>query len=380
MPFRHYGLLHFTLKRNLSEVYFTIFLKTFAMSLIGLFIPIYLLKEIGISFPDLLIFLIFANVFVLIGYFFGTFIGSHIGIRRLISLSVPFFILHYILLYLLPTMNIPLNLIAIVLGLGRGIFWFAYNIDFAKFSDKKHRGEEVKVWFVLASLLGTIGPFIGGLLLTYFNFYVLFSLVIFIYILSALPLLKSKDVFVRYTLHFRDIFRKENYENAPRYTVQAVRQVVSGIFWPIFVFLLLTEYFSTGIVFAAAAAVSSFAVWFIGNQVDRINRKIFADFTSMIDGIVSFTKIFVSSFPQILSVAVLGGVTHSSSEIAHNALAFDQANKSKIIGFFLFREIILSISRLSFLAIILLAGLDIMSSLKLGFILLGAVGFLQWLF
>ena len=379
MLFRHYRLLHFTLKRNLSEVYSTIFLRTFAASLVGLFVPIYLLHEINISFSDLMIYLMVVFTFLLLGYIIGALIGPYIGIRKLVALSVPFFISHYLLLYALSSFNIPILLIAILFGIGDGIFWFAYNIDFSKFSDKKHRGEEVKVWFVLASLIGIIGPFIGGFLLNYFNAPLLFAIVVILFTLSAIPLLKSKDVFVRYKISIKEVFSKENFENSHRYAVQGIRHVASGIFWPIFVFFLVKQYFFTGIIFSVAAIVSSIAIWFIGNEIDKLNRKVFSDFTSMIDGITSFTRIFISSFAQILTIAVLGGVTYGVSEIAGSTLAYDQANKTKIIGFIIYREVIFTLSRVIFLGIFLLSNLDYISSIKLSFILLGTAGFLQWL-
>jgi len=379
MPFRHYRLLHFTLKRNLSEVYLTIFLKTFALSLVGLFVPIYLLREVGISFPEFIIYLIIAFIFVLIGYLVGAVIGSYIGIRKLIAVSVPFYIVFYFLLYNLQNFSIPINFLAIIIGLGDGIFWLAYNIDFAKFSDKKHRGEEVKFWFVFASLLGILGPFIGGFILSYLNFDILFLLVIVLISLSAVPLLNSKDVVIKYRFSLKDIFRKENFDNAHRFTVQGIRLLVNGIFWPIFVFYIIPKYYITGIVFASAAFFSSIAVWFIGNEVDKLNRNLFSDFSSMINGIVSFIKVFVNSLPQVLGVSVLDGVSYSASEISNNALAYDQANKTNMVGFFIFREIILFLSRITILLILLISNLDLISSLKLGFILMGAVGFLQWL-
>ncbi|MFH1592025.1 MAG: MFS transporter [Candidatus Woesearchaeota archaeon] len=380
MPFRHYRLLHFTLKRNLSEIYHTILLKTFAISLIGIFIPIYLLKEIGLTFPQLLLFLIVVYLSVPIGYLVGAIFGLKTGINRLVALSVPFYIIFYLLLETFNNLNISIYILALIFGIGDGIFWFAYHIDFAKFSDKKHRGEEVKLWFVLASILGMLGPLIGGFLLGFFPFYVLFSLVIILFILSALPLLKAKNVVVKYNLSIKETFNKKNYENSHRYSVQALRHVSNGILWPIFVFFLVSGYFSLGLVFSGAYLVSSFVVWFIGNQVDKINRKLFSDFSSMIDGLVSFAKLFVSSFSQIMSVAILGGVSHSANEISQNALCYDQANKTKIVSFLFYRELIFSISRITFLLVLFIAALDVIPTLKLAFILVGAASVLQWLF
>ena len=375
-----FRLLHFTLNKKLSEVYLTILLKTFAVSLIGLFIPIYLLQEVGLPFSQVLIYYISVFFFLLPGYIIGSLIGTKISINKLIMLSVPFNVASYILLYNIINYNIPLLLIAAIYGIGEGIFWFAYNIDFSKYSDKKHRGEEVKFWFVLASFIGIISPFLGGFLLSALNFHTVFVLVVLLLILSAIPLFKIEDKKPRYKIHFKDVFLKENFKNSHRCVIQGFRHLSYSIFWPIFVFYILREYLSMGLIFSSAAVFSSIAIWFIGNQVDKFNRIIFTDFSTIIDGFVSFAKAFITTFSQVFAMSILGGITFSSSEISMNTVTFDQANKTKPVGFFIYREMLLSASRILLLLIVLFSGLDLISSLKLSFILIGAASFLQRFF
>ena len=268
----------------------------------------------------------------------------------------------------------------IIFGLGEAFFWVGYNFDFTKFSDTKNRMQEVKVWFVLVSAIGIAGPLIGGFLLSYLSFYIVFVVVILLFILSIFPLLHLKKWNIGYKVKVKNIFRRENFDNSPRYFLQGLRHLVGGIFWPIFIFYFVKEYFSLGAIIAGATLFSSFAIWVIGDHVNRFNRKLLTDFGGMVHGVISFIKVFISSFGQLFFVAVASHITYGVTEIAVNSLSYDQANKTKSMEFFIFREFMLSIGRVSLLVIILFSGLSLISSLKLGFIILGATSLLQRFF
>lgn len=373
-----FRLLHFTLKRNLGDIYANLFLKTFALSLIGLFVPIYLIKEIGVSFHDVLIYLIFLFLFVFVGYFLGGLLATRIGIKKVIMLSIPFHLGYYLLLYGLQNYNISLVLIGVTFGLADGFFWFAYNTYFAKFSDRRHRGEEVDVYYVLASVIGIFGPFVGGALLTFFNSYIVFVIVLLLLVFSIFPLLNIQDKKYGNKFSIRKVFHKDNFAHAPMFFVQGTRSLVTGVFWPLFIFYILKEYFSLGLVFSVASIFSSIVIWLVGRRIDKISKKTFANFSSMIHGIISFFKIFVSNITQVYVVATLSHVTHGTTEVSVNALTFDRANKSRHVEeYFIARELMLALGRITVIVILLYTGLDMIENLKLSFLLLGGVSLIQ---
>lgn len=373
----HNRLLHFTLKKELGEIYISIFLRSFAISLIGVFIPIYLLKEVGVSFNQLLIYYIITFITLAFAYPISAKLCSKFGVKHIILLSVPFYIIFYFLLYNLLNYEISIYLLGFVLGLGDGLFWYAYSADFAKCSDKKHRTEEVRFWFIVASLIGIVAPFIGGYLLSLSNFYILFGLVIILFIFSIVPLLMSKDIVLGHDFTISDIIKKENFENFFLYYLQGVRGVIVGIFWPLFIFFILEEYFSLGLIISGAALVSSISVWFVANYIDKINKVKFSEVGTLIDGIITFFRSFVRDFLQITAVTILGGITSYVVDISMSALGFDQANKTDVGGFLIFREMVFTLGRLSLLLAILLIGLDSIASLKLGFFILAGLSIVQ---
>ena len=376
----HIRLLHFTLKKSLSEIYAFVFIRTFALSMISIFIPMYLLKEVGLPFSSVLIYFISVYLFLILGYLIGYFISLKIGVGRVIMYSIPFYIFSYFFLYEILSHNISLVLIGATMGIAHGIYWFGYSTNFATFSDRKHRGEEVKLWYILAALVGIIGPLLGGILLDNLGFYIVFVLAILLLIVSVFPLLGLDERKLVHRLSFHDIFQKVNLENAPRYFVEGMRQTSESIFWPVFIFYFIPGYTSLGFVIAGSTLFSSFAIWFIGDKVDVVSRKLFTDFSSIIYGLVSVAKIFVKTFSQIFTIGILSHVSFGSAEIAAHALSFDECHNKKMLGFFMMREIIISLSGIFLLAVVLFSGLELIEGLKLSFILLGAASLLQKLF
>lgn len=380
MHLRPIHLLHFTLKRNLSEIYWTIFLRVLAISLIGIFVPIYFLEVMGVSFSQLLIYQAIVYLFVIVGYFITAFLGSKMGFPRIIMISFPLHIIFYLLLYNFETFPISIYFIGALLGFQGGLFWLSYHVDFAKFSDRKHRGEEVKFLYVIASLIGIIGPLVGGFLLHYYGFSLVFFIVIVSFLLGTFPLIRLGKIKDHYDFSLKEVFRKEHFANSPMYMVQGIRLLASDFFWPILVFYLLRDYLSLGLVFSGAAIFSSFIVWFVGNEIDKVNRKTFARFSSLIDGFVLLIKSVVSSFFQVLGIAALGGVTHAATEISFNAVAYDQPHKKHLVGFFVLREMIFTVSRIALLSIIFFAGLGILNGVRLAFILVGVAALIEGIF
>ncbi len=373
-----FRILHFSLKKNLKDVYANLFLKTFALSLIGLFVPLYLLYEIGLSFNDVLIFYLAFFTLLAIGYPLGAYFVPKIGLKKIIMLSVPFHLSYYLLLYLLKIRPIPIILIAGVQGLAEGLFWFAYNTNFSRFSDKKHRGEEVDIFYVLATVIGVFGPFVGGALLSFMGFHVVFLVVIALLLLSVLPLTRVEERGYKKRVYYTDVFHKRNYSLSSRIFLQGVRHTVTGIFWPIFVFSIINEYFSLGAVFSVASLFSSLVIWRLGSKIDSVNKYLLNDFSSIVHGIVSFVKIFIENIVHAFGVAIVSMISYGSSEISLDAMTFDKANKTKNVqAFFIYRECILFLGRLFVILILFFSGLDMISNLKLSFGILGGVSLIE---
>ena len=108
--------------KGLQAIYTMHSIQGFALSLVGIFIPIYLLT-LGYSVSQAIIFFIIYYIAGLIAAFTAVHIAKYIGLQQTLIFRFPFTFAFLILLYLLESINIPLSLIAFLGGFQNTLYW-----------------------------------------------------------------------------------------------------------------------------------------------------------------------------------------------------------------------------------------------------------------
>ncbi len=167
----HHNIFHYLLNRELSKIYLTIAGRSFAIALIGIFVPVYLFKQ-GFDIKYVFLFYSIISATFALTVMFSAKLSTKIGIKHGILISMPFLIMHYILLQFITTntINWIFFLSPIAAGLHSSFFWLNFHIDFAGFSSKKLRAEQVGGYQILCSILAALGPVIGGIILLSLGF------------------------------------------------------------------------------------------------------------------------------------------------------------------------------------------------------------------
>ena len=91
-------LLHFLRNRELNELYASIAIRSFALSMINIFIPIYLLN-LDYSLKQVLIFFVFLTGTHAVTSIHAGKISSKFGFKHAILFSVPLLLIFYLMLY-----------------------------------------------------------------------------------------------------------------------------------------------------------------------------------------------------------------------------------------------------------------------------------------
>ena len=199
-------LIKFVLNKELGELYASVALRSLALSITGIFVPLYLLVELGHSLNKVLVFFIISSFVWMLLVPVSAKIMFRIGIKYTLLLSVIFFIIFYLMLLMLEYKSALFYYVAIISGISPPLFWTSFHLDFIRSSDRGHRGEEVSIYYFLAFVTTLIGPLVGGLVLTYYGFTILFIVVSLVIILSALPLFFSEESYKGSRFGFSEIF------------------------------------------------------------------------------------------------------------------------------------------------------------------------------
>lgn len=345
------------LRREVKELYFSVAILDFAVNMVALFEPIYLWK-IGFSLPQILFF--YLGVYSL--YFFLLPLGAKIargyGFEHSILYSSPFLILYYLTLFAIPFSPMFIGAAIIAFAIQKTLYWPGYYGDFALYSDDGDRGREVGNLAAIMSIMAIAGPFIGGVLVYFFGFPVLFMLASAGILASNIPLFSTKEIFgpakpFSYIGAYKRLLSKD-----------ALRRLFAGMgfgeelvfmfVWPIFIFTAVKNEFSVGSLVAGATLLMMMILLYVGKLTDHNNKKSVIK-SGIIISIVSWImRIFMASPFGVFASETITRIGRSFVQVPVFAIVYDRARKGSIMETVVFFEMSLIIGKVLACVILLL--------------------------
>jgi MFS family permease len=336
------------MRRNLNAVYVLHSITGLASSIIGIFIPAYL---ISLGYAPAYVFwyyLIYA-ISIFIFFFCAALFAGRLGVRIMIIASFPFTLTYIGLLYMLHTMPLPLSLIASVQGAGAGLYWFALHSFFATHTKEETLGASVGKLFGFPQIVGLFGPLVGGIIAFRYGFPVLLAFGGCIFLVSSIPLLWIPELTTKSHLNFATfigLFRQFR-----RYTLveffENIREELEAIVWPLFIFLVFRNALSVGFVGTLAAIGSIIFTLVVGRYTDKINPKIF-----MRTGAVLMIGLWLSRFvwsnvPMLLYAStVVAGLLACLIEVPFVSYVYSAAKRTNITEFIVYRGFPVTLARI----------------------------------
>ncbi|MEA3378760.1 MAG: MFS transporter, partial [Nanoarchaeota archaeon] len=367
--------LHFSFIKNkkILGLFISMALNTFFLSMIGLFVPIYLIKEIGFSFDAAMYYLIMTSLSITISFILLRKIIAKFGLNKIAILSVPVRIIYILMLNGLKSYPIPLTLIAIIGGFGASMYWLPYHKRFAESSDHDKRGSELGVRFALSGFFTIAGPALGGFIATFFGFTMLYSICGIILFLSIIPLFMLKDEHFSKDFKIINILKGRSYKEVLTYFSEGYRLGASSL-WPIFIFLILGSYITLGGIFSAVALFESVFQLFAGYLADIINKDNLLKIGTLIDSITWIARIFLSSVYSIFIATTVSGLAISTWYVPFASKYYDKVSETDGVEFILFRELGLTLGKILIYLTAMIFGL------KFSLVSCSVVMFMLWLY
>ncbi len=371
MHYQSLNFMRYISKDSLSELYFATALKSFALSMVGIFIPVYLYNELNFGLNQIIYFFLIWSVLFAVLTPLTAKIAVKFGLKHMIVASIPFEILFVALLLLMKTYNIHYAYASIVYTLSGTFFWTGFNIEFAKITKKKNRGSELGFLYFLLTLTGIVGPFFGGIILTFLGFKVLFYVFTVLLIVGAVPLLMTRDHHEEMNFSLRHIFKKKYSRDMLTFYGLGSRFISASIFWPIFIFIILGGYLDLGILATGAGLITALFSFYVGKLSDRIDKKIMLDWGAIVHSITWAVRWFASTFFQLFVVELISGLSFIFASIPFSSMFYNKMGKRNKVEYVVFREIGFTIGKVITLLIVLWTGSIVVSFLVAGVASLG---------
>ncbi len=361
-------------RRELSKVYLSIGLRSFAISLIAIFIPLFLYREKGFTLEQTLWFFLFYSIVFAISTPLAAKFSSRYGIRHSILAGVPLYLLFMALLHFLPKGALLLLAASSSLGVSQAFYWMGMHLVFHHASHRSHRGEEVGKRSSVIVLSSLAAPFLGGALITLAGFPAVFAAAAVVLFSSALVLLRDGDGHTPYHFSLRSVLDRKHWKNSLFFISRGTHVIAEGVVWPLFIFLILGSYFSLGIAGTLMSLSSAFLFWKVGKFSDHGNkRKIMRIFT-VAESLIWVLMALVKTAMQVFGITILFSLVRASREAPMGAMEYDKA-KGEAAAYFVSREVFICLGRIVLLSLVIL-----LSNLQAGLFIQAAANFAAFLF
>lgn len=347
----HPSYLKYNFNRELIELYASIGLRNFTIGLIAIFEPIYLFLYFGGDISKTLLYFGIINFLFGICSPFAGKIVTKIGIKHSMLLSVPFLFLYYVGLWNIESLGVFFPALVFLLVMNNLLYWPAFHIGFARFSDKKRRGRQLSHRHIIAALSAAASPVVGGIILVQTGYPTLFGIVLVLLFISTVPLFLSKEVHEHYTdsfqKAFREMFQKKFLNKTIAFLGEAGEDFAHLYVWPIFLYVLAVQYSSIGVITSVALFAGLAFALYLGRLIDKMGPARLLSIGSWLNAFTWPIKIFVATPASAFVVHTFHQFTRLLVLLPFGALFYDWVSREEVNRdrFTILREMVLNVGR-----------------------------------
>lgn len=340
--------------RGLVELYWAVGMNDLARGAVVLFEPIFL-YALGYSLKQIVLFylMVYGGYAVLLP-FIGRLVGK-LGYEHSIFYSQFFQIGYYLTLFGISQFGFLFYVSPFIFAVQKSLYWPAYHADFTVFSSDEQRGREVGGLETLSILMFIVGPFIGGAILEWSSFSVLFMVVAGLFMLSTVPLLRIQEIHDKVDFSYADVFRelidKKHRRNFAAYLGFGEELIVLTL-WPIFIYVVIKDFLEIGSIVALATLVTSFIVLFLGRLTDRYKKEHIVRWGSAFYAVAWLLRALATRAWHVFSLDTASRIGKETLIVPLVATTYSNAKKTGVLSYMVFYEQSIAVAK--FLTAVLL--------------------------
>ena len=362
-----------TLGHIKSSLNLVLFISSIGDSLIGLFIP-FILFRVGYSFTQVMLFFLITYLALIPLQWLSLKCIAKYGIEKTILFSAIPSALFYILLMFVTSQFWVLFLISLISAFADIFFWMPYHFDYLLVTKKEETGASSGSMIGLQIVGNTLGPVVGGIILTWWTKNILILIAAICSLAYAIPLFANKT-----DKKIRVPFCAKVDVNAFAFFCEGVTRASFAVIWPIYLFVSGITVLALGVLYTGARLGVGVATTLFGKFTDHHNNnKMFVGFTLASTADYA-SRLFLLTPLLVAVVTVLGEVLFTFMNVPFTKRWLDLAKKNgpQVL---VQREIMLNIGRLALVSVVAIIGVQsILFACIIG-LLLGAIATLGLLF
>lgn len=352
----------------IDQIYAYEMLQKFAFSLIGIFIPIYIIAE-NAPIEWAFLYLIGYNVVFSAVSLPVSYLIARIGFKHSLILSYLFYLPAFLAIRGFGLSVHLIASVAVLIGLGKTFHWLALHAEFAIDSKESTRGKASGRLLGLPKISKAMAPFIGGVIMAYYGFPMLAAVAIFFMVLSAYPLLASKDHRDPREYDLKQLLTREYALFGSFFLLRGTTIASGALLFPMYIYFVLGNTVSVGGVGSLASLGSVAFALFIGKMTDNVERKHMIIIGALASAAFFALRGYVNTELEAFIISFIAGLMFMVYYVPVYSFLADRAEDREILEFYAFREVFLGIGRIFTFGLALVASwhYGIVSALKLTF-------------
>lgn len=293
---------------ELNEIYVAMLVRGMSLSMMGLFVPIFLLS-IGFSLTLILTIMCIyfvTRVFTDIG---AAYLVARFGPKHVMVLGQVLFSISSLLFLTLERMHWPVILLGSVWGASQSCFFLSFDVDFSKIKHQIHAGKELGYVEIMGKLGAIIGPVLGGLVSLLLGPQYIFAVATILLVIGLMPLFKTAEpTKTRQKLDYRGFRKKDISKSLPAITATHLENTMSIVMWPLFLALFVlpgnTVFLKVGVLSSVAVLVSIVMAKTVGKLVDEYQGRRVLRLSAGVNTVLHLLKPLITVYPMAVVIGI----------------------------------------------------------------------------
>lgn len=356
--------------------------RNLAISMIALFIPIYLLN-IGFAFAEIVLMELGMYVSSIILHYLILQKIHFFGVRAALVMSYAFQIAFYFLLSFSSSYVADINriifltLIALLSAVPAVIYWSAHHLYFIETTERFEEGRKLGFLTSIPVLFSVLSPFIGSYIITNFGYDKLFMVSGLLIIIGTTALFRTKEIAIgKSRLDVVKIINKKCMKRNTIFITQGISTASTSFLWPIALYLLSISIMSIGGLYLVANAVHCIFIYLSGKRIDLGKGKALGRIGAIGQGLSIILRSISETITSLTAFTSMGGAFGGILNLTLDSNFFRKSHDNAVNAV-MNREFYMHIGRITLVLLVLLLSLfvDIKSTIIISLFLSGVVVF-----
>ena len=318
------------IKNNqLHELYLAMMLKTLGLSLIGVFVPVYLFK-LGHGLETISLFYVIVYGVRIFSDYVAAWLTGYFGPKHMMIVSHIFLIISLAMLLTLKTYNWPLWYVAVITSIATGFFFVPYHIEFSKLQSSTHGGSQIGTMYRTGKIAAALGPMLGGIIATYAGVHVVIVIALLFIMMSAIPLMMGPEpVRKRQHITLRGFPWQKVRRDAVSNMALNVDQMTNMVGWPLYVAMFIfvdNAYLGVGTITSISLVVTIAMVGVYGKKIDSGKGWQLMRFGVAGSFLVNMSRVFIRGAAGVFGLSLIVDVLTSAVRMPYTKGLYSAAS------------------------------------------------------